>query len=411
MYQVVTSALIMVGCCLWLTRCGSASSGESARLAHPSSENPLVVVTLKADQRETISEYGLRSFESKLVAGLAKDKGWEVSWVEVSSIQEAESLVLKGGAHFFTTMGRLVDFSELIPTQSYRSSQFVESCRSEGHSLLGSCANACSWFDLDYVTEMRRFDPNFQVKSGPKPASVAWWLAPESELSDTLNEWISLRSSAVLKELDQRHMKGFKNFSAFETIKLRERYHSRLPSFRRYFELAAEETGYDWRWLAALSYQESHWNPKAVSPTGVRGLMMLTLATAREMGVFNREDPRESILGGARYLRHIEERLPDYIKPEDRWFFTLAAYNVGLAHLKDAMALTVVDNGNPGDWFEVMSHLPKLAQPRYFKTTRFGYARGKEPVTFVNRIQNYYDVLVFLESQQSLKISSLQPNE
>ena len=87
-------------------------------------------------------------------------------------------------------------------------------------------------------------------------------------------------------------------------------YEKRLPKYESFFREAEKITGIDWRTLAAIGYQESHWNPKARSPTGVRGIMMLTLTTAKQMEIESRLDPQQSIIGGAKYLRYIEEKLP-----------------------------------------------------------------------------------------------------
>ncbi len=170
----------------------------------------------------------------------------------------------------------------------------------------------------------------------------------------------------------------------------------RLPRYEEWFRLAAEQFGFDWRLLAAVGYQESHWNPKAVSPTGVRGLMMLTRITAAEMGVKNRLDPRESIFGGADYLSRIRERLPEEIIEPDRTWMALAAYNVGYGHLQDAWKITRQQGGDPHVWSEVMQRLPLLQKKQWYSKTRHGYARGYEPVHYVQNIRRYYDVLVWM---------------
>ena len=123
---------------------------------------------------------------------------------------------------------------------------------------------------------------------------------------------------------------------------------TRLPQYRHWFREAAAEVGVDWRLLAAVGYQESHWNPTATSPTGVRGLMMLTEQTARALKVGDRLDPRASIFGGARYFVWIRNQIPQRILEPDRTWFTLAAYNVGMGHLEDARILTQMHEQEPG---------------------------------------------------------------
>lgn len=171
----------------------------------------------------------------------------------------------------------------------------------------------------------------------------------------------------------------------------------RLPKYRDLFIEAAEKTGIDWRLLAAISYQESHWRANAVSPTGVRGLMMLTKTTAKQMGIKDRTNPRDSILGGAKYLKFVERKIPKRIQKTDRLWFTLASYNVGFGHLEDARILTQRQGASPDLWLEVKKRLPLLAKKEFHRTLRYGYARGYEPVIYVERIRNYYDLLNWYE--------------
>ena len=149
-----------------------------------------------------------------------------------------------------------------------------------------------------------------------------------------------------------------------------------------------------------MGYQESHWNPDAVSPTGVRGIMMLTEATARQLGVEDRVDPRQSIFGGARYLRRIKRKIPERIAEPDRTWLALAAYNIGFGHLEDARILTQANGGDPDRWEDVREHLPLLADPKWHTRTRHGYARGGQPVHYVENIRYYYDVLLWLDERQ-----------
>src|SRR5690625_5909446 len=123
-----------------------------------------------------------------------------------------------------------------------------------------------------------------------------------------------------------------------------------LPLWKEQMQQAAEEFGLDWRLLAAIGYQESHWDPNARSYTGVRGLMMLTMAAAKDMGISNRRDPNQSIYGGAKYFRSMYNRLPESIEGADRTWMALAAYNVGMGHLEDARRLTEGHGGNPNSW-------------------------------------------------------------
>jgi membrane-bound lytic murein transglycosylase F len=168
---------------------------------------------------------------------------------------------------------------------------------------------------------------------------------------------------------------------------------TRLPQYRHWFREAASEVGVDWRLLAAVGYQESHWDPAATSPTGVRGLMMLTEQTARALKVGDRLDPRASIFGGARYFVWIRNQIPQRILEPDRTWFTLAAYNVGMGHLEDARILTQMHERNPDAWNDVREHLPLLTQSKWYTRVKRGYARGWEPVRYVENVRSYMDIL------------------
>lgn len=168
---------------------------------------------------------------------------------------------------------------------------------------------------------------------------------------------------------------------------------TRLSKYRDTYEEAAEKYELDWKLLAAMGYQESHWNPRAVSPTGVRGIMMLTLETAGHLGIKNRLDPTSSIFGGAKYLAQIRERFPDDLLEPDRTWFAMAAYNVGYYHVEDARQIAVELGKDPNKWVDLKTTLPLLSRKKWYKKTRFGYARGWEPVRYVENIRRYYDLL------------------
>ena len=173
----------------------------------------------------------------------------------------------------------------------------------------------------------------------------------------------------------------------------------KLNQYLDYFKDAGLNHNLDWRLLAALSYQESHWNPRAKSPTGVRGMMMLTLPTAKQMKVTNRLSAEQSIVGGAKYLKKILARVPDTINNPDRTWFALAAYNVGWGHVQDARKITELEGDNPNKWVDVKKRLPLLRQKKYYKFTRYGYARGDEAVAYVTNIRRYYETLSYLHQE------------
>jgi membrane-bound lytic murein transglycosylase F len=168
---------------------------------------------------------------------------------------------------------------------------------------------------------------------------------------------------------------------------------SRLPLYKKWFEEAAEQSSQDWRLLAAIGYQESKWNPGAASATGAKGLMQLTDKTASAAQVTNPADPRQSIFGGARYFQYVYSKVPPHIPEPDRTWFALAAYNIGYGHLEDARVLAQKAGRDPDSWEDVREFLPLLEQEYWYSQTENGYARGWEPVRYVDNVRDYRDML------------------
>jgi membrane-bound lytic murein transglycosylase F len=168
---------------------------------------------------------------------------------------------------------------------------------------------------------------------------------------------------------------------------------SRLPLYKQWFVEAAEQSSQDWRLLAAMGYQESKWNPSAASSAGARGLMQLTVETATEAKVTDLSDARQSIFGGARYFRQVYEKIPSHVPEPDRTWFALAAYNIGYGHVEDARVLAQKAGRDPDSWQDVRAFLPLLEQERWYTKTENGYARGWEPVRYVDNVRGYRDLL------------------
>jgi len=250
--------------------------------------------------------------------------------------------------------------------------------------------------DDNIVSLNRRYFPELIVAFHlTAPESLVWYFHESAEsLWAKSPSWFEAYKESG--ELAQRHEFYFGYIGQYDyvdTRKFMNRIEDRLPKYRPIFEKVAGEFGMPWTVLAAISYQESHWNPRAKSPTGVRGMMMLTLPTAKEMGVDNRLDPEQSLRGGMKYLIGLFSRLPASIKTPDRWWIAAAAYNVGYGHVLDARGLARKLGKNPDLWVDLSQVLPLLSQREYYSTLRYGYARGYEPVLYVDRIRGYEDIL------------------
>ncbi len=214
-----------------------------------------------------------------------------------------------------------------------------------------------------------------------------------------------IRNNGTLARLVDRYYGHVNRIQAVDSEAVIEKIDTTLPELKAYFHEAQQLTGIDWRLLAAVGYQESHWDPFATSPTGVRGLMMLTDDTADRMGVKNRLDARESIIGGAKYLLKLRDTVPERIAEPDRTWLALAAYNQGYGHLEDARILAARLKTNADSWLDVRKAYSKLHQPEIYETLKHGYARGEEAVQFVENIRNYTDILTKLEKPLAMDAS------
>jgi len=228
----------------------------------------------------------------------------------------------------------------------------------------------------------------------------AWALPPRG--SDALREKldafiIASQKDGKLSGLEDRYFSYIKRLNAYGAQAFISDIETKLPRFRSDFHKAQEATGIDWRQLAALAYQESKWEPNAVSFTGVRGMMMLTDGAAKETGIKNKNDPAQSISGGSRYLLSMMERIPDSAKQPDRLWLALAAYNIGLGHVHSGRKLAERLRRDPDSWFEMKTVLPLLARPQYYSQMKTGRCRGGEAVILVENVRSFYGILANIE--------------
>lgn len=267
--------------------------------------------------------------------------------------------------------------------------------------------------DSNILAVARRRYPNLGIGfSITDTLKLGWMLnrdTDDSVRAALLEYFGDLQSSGKLAALEDKYFGHIRSFDFVDTRAFMRAVAVKLPKYKEMFEAHANDL--DWRLLAAMAYQESHWNPNAVSPTGVKGMMMLTRATASDMGIETRTDAQQSISGGARYFASLLKRIPARIQHPDREWMALAAYNIGLGHLEDARRITQGQGYNPDLWIDVKKHLPLLRQKKFYKYTRYGYARGNEAVNYVENIRRYYDSLLYLEQNQNIPLdNSIEPD-
>ncbi|MBS6032297.1 membrane-bound lytic murein transglycosylase F [Pantoea sp. AN62] len=299
----------------------------------------------------------------------------------------------------------------LSSLKSARSNQFPDldwaiSTDQSPKALLEAVADG----KLDYtigdsvtIALLQRIYPQLAVAFDVTDEEPVTWYMKHSD-DDSLNAAMldffnGMGEEGAMARLEEKYLGHVGTFDYVDTRTFLRAIDSTLPDIKPLFEKYA--SGIDWRLLAAISYQESHWNPQATSPTGVRGMMMLTRNTAESLDVGDRTDPEQSIRGGSQYLQNMMEKVPQTIPEDERIWFALAAYNMGYAHMLDVRKLTARQGGNPDSWADVKLRLPMLSQKRYYTQTTYGYARGHEAYNYVENIRKYQISLVgYLQEQE-----------
>ena len=264
----------------------------------------------------------------------------------------------------------------------------------------------CTVANDEQLATVRNFYPELGIALDiDSPSDMSWAFTNDSDpkLFDEAQQFFTrIKQDGTLRRLIDRYYGYNERLNAVNAEAFIAQTQTLLPHFRHWFKEAADLTGIEWQLLAALSYQESHWDPNATSYTNVRGMMMLTEETADRMNVENRLDAHASILAGARYLQLLKEQLPLRMNEEDRLWMALAAYNQGMGHLEDARILASQSGLNPDIWADVKRMMPLLSRPSFYNKTKRGKARGGEAVILVETVRLYNDMLKRLDVQNSL---------
>jgi len=307
-------------------------------------------------------------------------------------------VVLKGSSH----AEQLAELKKQYPDIQYEESDAVEVV--DLLRMVDEGQIDLTLVDSNELAMNQVYFPNVRVAFDLGDArEQRWAVAPgeDNSLLNELNAYIDkVAKNGTLQRLKDRYYGHVDVLGYVGATTFAQHLQQRLPKFEKQFRTSAKVEEVDWRLLAAIGYQESMWQADVTSKTGVRGLMMLTQNTAQAMGVSNRLDPKQSIIGGAKYFAYVRDQLDDSILEPDRTWFALASYNIGSAHLDDARKLAQNEGLNPNKWLDVKKMLPRLAQKQWYSKTRYGYARGGEPVHFVANIRRYYDILTWVTQPQ-----------
>jgi len=169
-------------------------------------------------------------------------------------------------------------------------------------------------------------------------------------------------------------------------------YQGKVSQWDEYFKHNSEKIGWDWRLLASMVYQESHFDHNAVSPRGAVGLMQFMPTTADYFGIALNEMPIRQIEAGVGYLKWIEDRLSSFnIPKKEEVKFVLAAYNAGIGHVIDARNLARKYGRNPNVWDDNVEYfISNKAQFSGDPVVKYGSLKGKETTRYVEEILERY---------------------
>ncbi|HEU4623777.1 MAG TPA: membrane-bound lytic murein transglycosylase MltF, partial [Steroidobacteraceae bacterium] len=258
----------------------------------------------------------------------------------------------------------------------------------------------------------RHLYPNISVGFSLPTQRPAQWVVRKGAmklLAEVNKFFASVKDDGRFQAFSAAASGDGRKFEYEESLRFQEHIAERLVTYRRWFEEAGAQTKIDWRLLAAIGYQESKWDPKAQSSDGALGVMMLTADTAEAMGCKDRTNPEQSILAGAKYFAEVLNKIPARIPDPDRTWLAVASYNVGYGHLEDARVLAQSRGKNPDSWTDVRENLPLLAQERWYTKAKRGYARGWEPVQFVDRVQRFLTLLEWRPTDAIAQETRVEP--
>lgn len=375
------------------------SLGVKLRIVTPDSFSEIIPAVVRGDAHFAAAGLTITEERKKLVRfgpsyqAITPQLVYRVGTAKPDNIDELDGVleIVAGSSH----EEKLQQLAEQYPDLSWKTNGIMES--EELLHLVWEQVIDYTIADSNEVKLNQRFYPELRIAfdlSAPEQLAWAFQHGEDLSLFNKAREFFNtIKSDGTLEQLIDRHYGHVQRFDYVGTRRYLRHIQQRLPEFQPLFQEAAQVVDMDWRLLAAIGYQESHWIPNARSPTGVRGIMMLTLNTMKYLGLTNRLDPKQSIYGGARYVHMMKDKIPDRIPDPDRTWLALAAYNVGFGHLEDARRLTEMNGGDPDRWIDVKKNLPLLSQKKWYQKTRYGYARGREPVRYVSNIRSYYDIL------------------
>jgi membrane-bound lytic murein transglycosylase F len=239
--------------------------------------------------------------------------------------------------------------------------------------------------------------PNLDIQTAVSfPQNFAWAVNSEAtELKEVIDQWLiqyrrSTRHAVIYNKYFRNHRSADIVKSDHYTISS-----GKISDYDDHIREYSEQIGWDWRLLASMIYQESRFDPDALSWAGAFGLMQLMPVTARRFGINMNSPIKDQINAGTQFIRWLDKRFVTSIPDkEERIKFILAAYNAGPGHVFDAIRLADKNGRDPNKWNNgVDEYLLKKSNPQYYQdpVVKYGYCRGTETLNYVSQVLDRYD--------------------
>ncbi|MDO5769565.1 MAG: transglycosylase SLT domain-containing protein [Psychrobacter sp.] len=312
-------------------------------------ENSLTIASVPGDSTFFATDNFQHGFGYDLTRSYANELGVEVTLKAYPNNEAALAAVKRGEADLALTTASTQAITRLDLAQMNLS------CGADAKITEYGLHPKVSW--------------TFAKASDPLSVKASHFLCADSQIEDTQKLAAFYNQNLLKDAYNQQHFERALS--------------DKLPTYQSSFKRQAQEYNHDWAVLVAMGYQESHLNAKAVSPTGVQGLMMLTNSTAKAMGVSDRVDPTQSISGGARYLELMKESFAD-VPQVDRLWFALAGYNMGPNAVKQIQATLKKDGKDPNSWANVYAYLSDHASTN---------SRYVQCMHYVSNIRSYLETI------------------
>ena len=312
----------------------------------------------------------------------------------IASLEDlaGHTIHVRPSSSFYTTLTALADSIEGLQIASLPDSIETEDILAgveEGLYDITLCDSNLLDVELAYGRQLKAA---FSIK----PTALGWAVRKDNlALLAALNQYVQKEKGGLFFNMMKKRY--FKNKRTIAKAKdsLRVDLSGRLSPYDELVKKYARQYGQDWRLITAQMYQESKFDPLAISWVGARGLMQVMPATGHELGFTDLHDPEENIHAGVKYLSQLVNRFDPNIPIEERMRLALAAYNVGYGHVLDARRLAREKGWNSDKWFgHVEQAMRLLAKPVYHERARYGFCRCGQPVHYVGNIQNMYDAYV-----------------